>query len=492
MIPEKIRQIEYLTNEPEGQYFDRKSAKIRPLDILKHVVGFANAGGGILVIGIDDNGIISGFDYPEANSIEEFKNIALVKLIETPVITESLEIEVINSRGAKDKVLILSIPTSNNRVVKSHDGSVYLRFGDKTQKLNFEQIIQLQYDKGECFFEDELVRGSSIADVDNELINHYKAIMEVESATTESILAARNFLVDGMLTNAAILLFGNNPTKFLPQARLRFIRYDGSIAQVGKNLNIIKERTFDGAIPIIIQEAKAFINTQLREFQYLGSDGLFKVMPEYPEFAWVEGIVNALTHRNYSIRGDYIRVIMFDDRLEIHSPGALPNVVTLENIKERRYSRNPRIARVLSEFGWVKEMNEGVKRIYSEMENAFLNEPKYSEPNNSNVLLILENNILNRQIRQIESLLDLFGQEELSSLSPDQIKLLQVVYNRGTITSKVGAEFLKRSGVYTSKNLQHLASKGYLIWHGNSKTDPTQYYAFNYNYVNKSDLSSLK
>ncbi|WP_253280907.1 ATP-binding protein [Arcanobacterium phocae] len=166
-------------------------------------------------------------------------------------------------------------------------------------------------------------------------------------------------------------------------------------AQVGTNINIVKEQTFDGSIPKIIRQVTTFIKTQIRDFQYLNNEGKFTVMSEYPEFAWFEGVVNALTHRNYAISGDYIRILLFDDRLEIHSPGKLPNIVTIENILHQRYSRNPRIARVLSEFGWVKEMNEGVKRIYSEMEKFFLEAPRYSEPGNR-VLLVLENNILNR------------------------------------------------------------------------------------------------
>ena len=90
--------------------------------------------------------------------------------------------------------------------------------------------------------------------------------------------------------------------------------------------------------------------------------------------------------------------MMFDDRLEIYSPGKLPNIVTVENIKHERFSRNPRIARTLTEFGWVREMNEGVKRIYSEMESYFLHEPKYTEPGNK-VVLTLKNNILSRHLR---------------------------------------------------------------------------------------------
>ena len=175
--------------------------------------------------------------------------------------------------------------------------------------------------------------------------------MNIDELSSEEVLKARNLMINGKLTNAGLLLFGKNPSKFLPQARLRVIKYSGMYQKVGTEINIIKEKTFDKAIPNIIREAREFINTQLRDFQYLDKDGKFKIMPEYPEFAWFEGIVNALTHRNYAIRGEHIKVLIFDDRLEIHSPGLLPNIVTVENILNQRYSRNPRIARILCEFG---------------------------------------------------------------------------------------------------------------------------------------------
>lgn len=94
--------------------------------------------------------------------------------------------------------------------------------------------------------------------------------------------------------------------------------------------------------------------------------------------------------------GDHIRVSLYDDQLEIFSPGQLPNIVTLDNMLNTRYSRNPRIARVLSEFGWVKELNEGVKRLYDEMQMFFLKKPNYSEPNGNSILLVLENSITSR------------------------------------------------------------------------------------------------
>lgn len=123
----------------------------------------------------------------------------------------------------------------------------------------------------------------------------------------------------------------------------------------GSSFNVIKDVSFEDPLPILIPKLKDFMKTQLREFQYLDENGKFKIIPEYPEFAWFEGIINAVTHRNYSLYGDHIRIKMFDDRLEIESPGKLPNIVTIKNIKHERFSRNPRLAHTLTEFdGYAK------------------------------------------------------------------------------------------------------------------------------------------
>ena len=369
---------------------------------------------------------------------------------------------------------------SSDRVIKSYDGKVYLRQNDKSRELSFEQILQLQYDRGQRFFEDEIVNGADLNDLDEELINNYKNIMDITKLTNEEVLKARNFLINGKITNAGILLFGKNPSKFLPQARLRVIKYSGMHPKVGTEINIIKEKTFENAIPNIITDVRKFINTQLREFQYLDKEGKFKIMPEYPEFAWFEGIVNALTHRNYSMRGEHIKVLMFDDRIEILSPGLLPNIVTIENILNQRYSRNPRIARILCEFGWVKEMNEGVKRIYSEMEKLFLKKPQYFEPNN-NVLLVLENNILNRNMRTEDQIKNILSEEEFKKLNIDEKIILHYMYNsRKNMTTKKAMELTSKKSTFCRKMLKKLEEKNLLKWHGTSMNDRTQHYKLNF------------
>lgn len=128
--------------------------------------------------------------------------------------------------------------------------------------------------------------------------------------------------------------------------------YDGTAEQVGTKINIIKDVNLEYPLLKIIEKAKEFVSVQLRKFTALNqTTGRFQTVPEYPEFAWLEGIVNAVTHQEYGMTGNYIKISMFDDRLKILSLGKLPSIVTIDNIRDTRFSRNPRIARVLPEFG---------------------------------------------------------------------------------------------------------------------------------------------
>ncbi|HFI0443233.1 TPA: ATP-binding protein [Streptococcus suis] len=469
-------QLDYWQFTKENQYLDRKSARKKPSELLKHLIAFANSDGGQLVIGIEDekqNNIITGFKDGNAYPIDDFKKIDR-EMRDTPLDLSFEEVPVVNHKGEDDLILVISVELSSNRVIAAPNDDVYLRQGDESVKLSYEQRTQLAYDKGQRFFEDEVVPDATLDDIDDNLVQDFKNRFDISDRSTEEILKARRFLVNGKLTKAAILLFGKYPSAFFPQARVRFQRFDGTDMGTGGSFNVIKEVTFDDALPTLITKARDFIRTQLREFQYLDDSGQFQIFPEYPEFAWFEGLVNAVTHRNYSVYGDHIRVLMFDDRLEIHSPGKLPNIVTVENIKHERFSRNPRIARTLTEFGWVREMNEGVKRIYSEMESAFLHEPSYSEPGNK-VVLQLENNIVSRHLRTQDSLEKQFS--DFTNLNADEQAIVHYMYNSGEkMTTAKAVELTGRSRRYIGKLLQSLAKSGIIKWHGTSTTDRNQYY----------------
>lgn len=460
----------------ENQYFDRKSARKDDREIAKHISAFANAAGGKLVVGIEDNGEVTGFRRNGARDIENFELAALATCTPTPIVHRE-RISVVNSSGEDDLVLVLDIePSTSHSVARMSDGDVFLRQNDKSVKLNREQVIALEFDKGQRIFEDELVKDSSIDDVDHEVLDRYKEILGTE-VSDEQVLRSRRFMRDGKLTVAGALLFAQDPSAMMPQARVRILRYDGVKMETGERLNITKERCFCGPLPKVIQGAYELISSMLREFQFLGPDGKFQTVPEYPEFAWFEGLVNAVTHRDYSFRGDYIRISMFDDRMEIISPGALPNIVTLDNMRTTRYSRNPRIARTLVEFGWVRELNEGVQRIYTEMQNSLLGDPVYSEPGKTKVQLTLENNIVARTVRRSEALEDKMSSEAIASLSEYELAAIRLAFANGKVTARELAAHIGRDRRTANRVLSKLIEDGGLLeWHGSSPTDPRQFY----------------
>ena len=313
---------------------------------------------------------------------------------------------------------------------------MFLRSGDKSVQLEYGQILSLEYDKRQIVFEDEPVRGTSIENVDSEVLDRYKRALGT-TVSDEKALYSGQFLTDnGELTHAGVLLFAAHPTRFMPQARVRVLRFEGKRLETGSQLNIIKDRTFEGPIPKIVEGASLFISGMLREYQYMDKNAKFQTIPEYPEFAWFEGLVNAVTHRDYLNTGEHIRISMYEDRLEILSPGKLPNTVTLENMRTTRYARNPRIAKTLVAFGWVREMNEGVQRIYSEMQKAFLHDPVYSEPNGQYVKLTLENSSTSRVLRTQDTLENRIGRDTLDSLNEYEIEAVQLAYSEKRITRK--------------------------------------------------------
>jgi ATP-dependent DNA helicase RecG len=389
--------LEYMQTESENKYFDRKSGQIRVADLAPHISAFANADGGTLVIGISDKKrTLEGINSCGRDKINEFINAPKECCRPMPRYREEY-VDIINADGQADKLLLLHIEPSIDQVIRTSNERTYLRIGDKSKEMLGENLRNLEYAKGSRHFEDEISQYAKLEDLDEELLEGYKKRIGAEELDTHQVLSARGFLQnkDGKeyLTNAAVLLFAKNIMQFYPNCRVRFLRIDGRKLQVGAKLNVVKDKSIDLPILRIIDAAKSFVADQLRVFTTQDTKtGKFIEAPEYPEFPWLEGIVNAVAHRDYAMTGAYIKVSMFDDRLEIESPGCLPDVVTVDNIRETRFSRNPKISRVLTEFGWVRELNEGVKKIFSDMEESKLDSPEYSDSANS-VRLVLKNNI---------------------------------------------------------------------------------------------------
>ena len=300
----------------------------------------------------------------------------------------------------------MEIPASSSLHTNQAD-EAFMRVGDKSRKLTFDERMQLMYDKGERYYEDTAVYGATIDDIDMDAVADYaklvgygksplqylrenngfvrpnkKAAIKREQSDARISSAEREQArpeVNGEeeVSTACILLFGKYPQKFFPRARTRFIRYEGVDEKVGAEMNVIKDVTFEGTILNQIKKTIEFIETQVREHTFLGQHAQFVTKRDYPEFVIQEMTVNACCHRAYNFKGTEIQIKMFDDRLVFESPGKLPGQVKPNNIRHTHFSRNPKIAAFLKAYHFVKEFGEGFDRICREQEANGANVPSF-------------------------------------------------------------------------------------------------------------------
>lgn len=467
--------FDYIKTEPENKYFERKSAQIRPSDLAPLISAFANADGGTIVIGISDSTRnFEGINSCGEEKINDFINAPKDYCRPMPKYQEEF-LEIKNEQGKEDRLLLLHITSCTEKIIRTSNDKTFLRIGDKTKEMLGENLRNLEYSKDARHFEDEICPNACLEDLDEELLEKYKERIGAAVISTHQVLSSRGFITnkDGKeyLTNAAALLFAKNIMQFHPNCRIRFLRFDRTEMQVGSSINILKDKSIDQPILRLLEETITFITSQLREFTVLLPEtSKFSEVPEYPNFAWIEGIVNAVVHRDYSMTGAYIKVSMFDDRLEIESPGQLPNIITLENICYTRYSRNPKISRVLTELGWVQELNEGVKRIFNDMEKSYLDAPVFRNKDNS-VLLVLYNNISTRSHRK-ENNIDPETWAQLDSLEQ---KIIAYLINHGPSERAKLSDHIGKSIPTIILRINHLIKLGLVIAKG-AQRNPNRTY----------------
>ena len=371
--------IEDIKDRPEGQTFDCKSVKIEPKALAVPIVAMANADGGMLAIGISDKTRrIEGINQHTAH-VNELLKVPFSLCIPSVNIKPEY-IPCIDSEGKPNHVLLLHIPASATLHANQAD-EVFMRVGDSSRKLGFEERMSLMYDKGERYFEDTAAYDATIEDIDFNYVQDLLNVIGYTKSPLEYLKENNNFITykDGkeQISTACILLFGKKPQLFFPRARVRFIRYLGTEEKVGREMNVIKDVTFEGRIIDQIRKTIDYLESQVKEHTYLGEKGVFVTDREYSPFVLQEMTVNSICHRDYSIKGTEIQIKMFDDRLVFETPGKFPGIVRSDNIRHTHFSRNPKIAEFLKAYKYVREFGEGVDRMCKELEAKGLHDPKY-------------------------------------------------------------------------------------------------------------------
>jgi ATP-dependent DNA helicase RecG len=368
-----VPDVEELRSKKENQWFDRTSSRTEATHLANAMIGLANADGGRLAVGIH-KGEIEGVDGQPQHLNELLR--AAIEHSQPPVRHAHAMLPCTNRRGQTDHVLLLDVEASE-RIHRNQAHECYLRIGDVTKRLTAEQERELAFDKHEQVFDRTIVPDLVREDLDLTAVEAYAD--KIHASNIDSLLRTRHLYFDRPphrqgVTQAGYLLFGLEPPVW---SYIRYLRYSGTTIETGERSNIEEDIRLDGALPDLIRQAKELLDAKLRATR-LTAQGKFEHVPVLPEFAWLEAVVNAVTHRSYSLQGDGIRVRDFADRLEIENPGRLPGLVRVQNIRETRLSRNPHIARVLVELtGYVRELNEGVRRMFEEMERQGLRDPEY-------------------------------------------------------------------------------------------------------------------
>lgn len=372
--------IQEITTRKEDQTFDCKSIQIDPKALAVPIVAFANADGGVIAIGVSDKTRrIEGVNqYTE--KLNELLRVPFDYC--NPSIPVGLTyLPCTDKDGNENRILLMEVPASQLLHTNQAD-EAFMRVGDKSRKLTFDERLQLLYDKGERFYEDTAVYGATIDDVDMNAVADYAQLLGYNKSPLQYLHENNHFVTTNKngeeeVSTACILLFGKNPQLFFPRARTRFIRYEGVDERVGAEMNVVKDVTFEGTILEQVKKTIEYLETQIREHTFLGQHGKFVTRRDYPEFVIQEMTVNACCHRAYNIKGTEIQIKMFDDRLVFESPGKLPGQVKPENIRHTHFSRNPKIAAFLKAYHYVREFGEGVDRICRELEVTGADYPSF-------------------------------------------------------------------------------------------------------------------
>jgi ATP-dependent DNA helicase RecG len=462
--PEAVGRL--LLDAPEDQWFDRKAASIQPKKLAEALVAFANAEGGTVVIGLD-RPEIQGLNRVRGK-LNDLRQVPIA-LTSPPVRAAFEEVRCITTAGEEDILLAIRIEPGE-RVHETSNGECLLRVGDESHRLTYTQRRELEFDKGQAQFDGFPAEGVSFAEIDDDLVNAYQRKIGVKSRSIKDIFNARSLLtLKGQVTNAGYLLFGKAPQTLFPQAYVRIIRFLGVERGTGARLGVEEgmDIRVEGSIPWAVQRASAEIERLIPQRRSLSPLGRFEAAPIVPRDAWLEGLVNAVIHRSYSLSGDHIRVEIYPNRIEIESPGRFPGLANPNKPLEiSRFARNPRIARVCADLRIGLELGEGIKRIFEEMRRVGLGDPVYVQTQGSVRLTLAD---IPRIDPRVEARLPKGSQRVLDTLRSASNPL-----STGDVAQALGM-----SRPWTIIRLRALQEEGLVEWTGKSARDPRAVWELN-------------
>lgn len=470
LLPELWSPLEIYENfqESDATVFeedfrlDRKRANYAIRALAADLSAFSNNApyGGVLLIGVADDGAIIGFEDVGADRASEFEqqnpNCPEARF-------ETRRVGVTNVKGNPDFIVVIRVLPSKTRLIETVAKEAYVRNGKGKRRLTEAEKREVRINLGEIDYEREPCNLSYPAEFDHLLIREYCLSYSQKRGitgpfTNEEILQKQNLgtLELGVFTPnlACAIIFAKDPRKVCPGARIRFQRFSGRDEGTGSNYNLIHDNFIEGPLPNLILEADKEVTRQMRNFTRLDKDGRFHTRPEYPKNAWIEAIVNACVHRSYNYRNMNVFVKMFDDRFVVESPGGFPPPTTSENIYDTHNPRNPHLMEALYYFGFVKCAHEGARRMRDEMQGDDLPPPVFEQKviGNAQVHVVLRNDYDARKTFVDESAVKMLGRSTFDRLKPQEKMVINYLAEQKRL-NVTEAHSILRCDWRTAKNM---------------------------------------
>lgn len=374
----------------ESSTVEFKREMERPERLARVVVGLANGRGGHVLIGVDDDQNVVGVTLTPG--YEEW-----VAQVGAETVTPSLRLDCQAVDLEGHTVLAVKVPSGPDKpyAVKEgqHKSTVYVRYGSTTRPASREAVRRLYQNGGELIYDALVVHGATLTDLDPAKLERYfwqETGQHLDDLPLPLEVVLKNLKVLGekngetLATIAGLLIFGHDPVRWLPQAELSLARFEGR--ELGGDW--IDRLEIRDTLPQAIDAALAFVrrNTRLSS-RVVGLKR--EDLSEYLEPVVREAVSNAVTHRDYSLWGANVRLFIFDDRIEVRSPGGLPGGLTVERLPfGAQYSRNPTIFFFLKSLGYGDRYGTGIPRMIKLCREEDIRQPAFQEFENEFVVII--------------------------------------------------------------------------------------------------------
>jgi ATP-dependent DNA helicase RecG len=414
MTPEDLRKLveEIQQRQSESDDVEVKAAKGgTPKRLYESLSSFANRpGGGVVVFGLDES---RGFEIVGVGDLkrlqQEVTSMASDQM--EPALRPLFTVDEIDGEIVA-AIEVEEVSAARKPCFYKNAGlpkGAYIRVGNTNRPMTEYEVFGYLSGRGQPTNDEEMTPSATVDDLNRELLDSYLDRMRksrpragfLEGPLEEVLLRLHVVGQDKDIlrpTLAGLLMFGKYPREFFPQLMITFVQYYGTTEEekTPQGARFVDNRSFEGSIPEMVEQAETYVLGAMRKSTLI--QGLFRTdIPEYPQEVVREAVCNAVAHRDYSsyVRGSYIQIRMFADRLEVQSPGGLFGNVTVENIEEEHSTRNARLMRMMEDTHLVENRGSGIKAMLYAMRAANLEPPRFDDRRSSFKVVFMNHTLMN-------------------------------------------------------------------------------------------------